>query len=199
MKIGITGNIGSGKSTFSAFAEKAGYPVLKADDISKEILYNDPKVKSLIIKNFGVDSFKNDKPDKKFLSEKVFNDPEKLSLLERILHPRVLKSIDQSIKKLSKNYPAVFVEAALIYEADMEDMFDYVVLVTSSKINRLNRKVSDGMSEDDFNKRETNQIAEDEKRKRADFIFSNDTSVDDLEAKFKLLLLTLGLTYKSNK
>ncbi len=193
MKIAITGNIGSGKSVFSSFAEKHGYIVLRADDISKEILSNDSEVRKEIIKAFGAQSFKNNKPDVKYLSQKVFSDPVRLNKIESILHPRVIKSINNTIKSLEKDNKIVFVEAALIYEADMEKMFDYVVLITSDRNNRLNRKFNTGISEEDFNKRESNQIPEDEKRKRADFIFSNDGSIEDLQSKFNLLLISLGI------
>ncbi|HQF43561.1 MAG TPA: dephospho-CoA kinase [Ignavibacteriaceae bacterium] len=193
MKIAITGNIGSGKSVFSSFAEKHGFVVLKADDISKEILSNDPEVRKKIIKEFGVQSFKNNKPDVKYLAKEVFSDPVKLNKIESILHPRVIKSVNDTIKNLEKDKKVVFVEAALIYEADMEKMFDYVVLITSDRNNRLQRKLNSGISEEDFIKRESNQIPEDEKRKRADFIFTNDGSIEDLQSKFNLLLITLGI------
>jgi len=193
MKIAITGNIGSGKSVFSSFAEKHGFVVLKADDISKEILSNDPEVRKKIIKEFGVQSFKNNKPDVKYLAKEVFSDPVKLNKIESILHPRVIKSVNDTIKNLEKDKKVVFVEAALIYEADMEKMFDYVVLITSDRNNRLQRKLNSGISEEDFIKRESNQIPEEEKRKRADFIFSNDESIEKLQSKFNLLLITLGI------
>jgi dephospho-CoA kinase len=193
MKIAITGNIGSGKSTFTKFAEDAKFPVLRADDISKEILENDTKVHTLVIKEFGENSFKGNKPNKSFLAKEVFNEPAKLQKLESILHPRVIKSIEKSSSEFLKVNKVIFVEAALIYEADMEDMFDYVVLVTAQRNLRLERKISSGISEEDFCKREANQIPEEEKKKRADFIFSNDTSIEDLKMKFNLLLLTLGI------
>ncbi|HMN16017.1 MAG: dephospho-CoA kinase [Ignavibacteriota bacterium] len=193
MKIAVTGNIGSGKSVFSSFAENNGFIVLKADDISKEILNKDSEVREEIIKAFGKQSFINNKPDIKFLAQKVFSDPVSLNKIELILHPRVIKSINDTIKSLESEKKIVFVESALIYEADMEKMFDYVVLIISERNNRLQRKLNSGISEEDFNKRESNQIPEDEKRKRADFIFANDGSIDDLHSKFNLLLITLGV------
>ena len=193
MKIAITGNIGSGKSTFTKFAEDAKYPVLKADDISKSILENDEKVHTLVVKEFGDKSFKNKKPDTSYLAKIVFSDPVKLQKLESILHPRVIESIDKSISELQKTNKLVFLEAALVYEADMEKMFDYVILITAQRELRLARKISSGITEADFCKREANQIPEEEKKKRADFIFSNDTSIEDLKSKFNLLLITLGI------
>ena len=193
MKIAITGNIGSGKSTFTKFAEDAKYPVIRADEISKEILSTNKEVRELIIKEFGKQSFKDGKPEVRYLATEVFSDPAKLAIIESILHPRVIESIEKSAAELIKNNKVVFIEAALIYEADMEDMFDYVVLITAQRDLRLARKISSGITEDDFCKRESNQIPEEEKRKRADFIFSNDGSVDELKIKFNLLLLTLGI------
>jgi dephospho-CoA kinase len=193
MKIAITGNIGSGKSTFSSFAEEKGFVVLRADEISKQILENDEKVRELVIKNFGADSFINNKPNKKYLAEKIFSDQKKREKIESILHPRVIKQIDNTIKELDKKSKITFVEAALIYEADMEEMFDYVILITSDIELRKKRKIASGLSEEDFNNREANQIPEEEKKKRADFIFSNDGSTEDLKSKFNLFLLTLGV------
>jgi len=193
MKIAITGNIGCGKSTFSSFAEEKGYVVLRADDVSKEILENDEKVRELVIKNFGDESYTDNKPNKKYLAEKIFSDQKKREKLESILHPRVIKNIDKTITELDKKSKIVFVEAALIYEADMEEMFDYVILITSNIELRKKRKIGLGLSEKDFDNREANQIPEEEKKKRADYIFSNNTSIEDLTIKFNLLLLTLGI------
>lgn len=114
MKIAITGNIGSGKSTFTNFVEEAGFNVLRADDISKSILEADEKVKSLVSKEFGDKSFKDGKPNKSFLANEIFCNPVKLQKLESILHPRVIKSIEKSFSELLKSNKVVFVEAALI-------------------------------------------------------------------------------------
>jgi len=193
MKIAITGNIGSGKSTFTNFAVDSNFPVLRADDISKDILETDEKVHRMVVKEFGEDSFKDGKPNKSYLAKEVFSDPIKLEKIESILHPGVIKSIEKSSSELLQKNKVVFIEAALIYEVDMEDMFDYVVLITAERDIRLKRKISSGITEEDFCKRELNQIPEEEKKKHADFIFSNNSTKTELKMKFNLLLLTLGL------
>jgi len=86
----------------------------------------------------------------------------------------------------------VFVEAALIYEADMEEMFDFVVLISADEKLRMERKKSSiNLSEEEFIKRDNNQIPDSEKRKRADFIFENNSNAAELKAKANLLLMML--------
>jgi len=112
--------------------------------------------------------------------------------LNSILHPRVLQKIDDLVKKKYKDEKIIFIEAALIYEADIEKKFDYVVLITADFNMRLKRSVGSGkFTEDDFINRDKNQIPQEEKEKRADFIFSNNGSKKDLIKKADLLLLTL--------
>uniref|UniRef100_A0A832G1M2 Dephospho-CoA kinase n=1 Tax=Ignavibacterium album TaxID=591197 RepID=A0A832G1M2_9BACT len=191
--IGITGSIGSGKSEFSKIAENSGFPVLRADDISKEFLANDPEVKKQVIKKFGKESYLNNIPNKKYLAEVVFNNPVKLRELERILHPLVIKEIEKKKKEIFRKQNILFVESALIYEADLENLFDFVVLITADREVRLQRKLSQGMTEEDFIKREMNQIPDEEKRKRADFIFQNNGTIEELHSKFNLLLTLLSI------
>lgn len=190
LKVAVTGSIGSGKSAFAEFLREGGYPVIKADDISKEILANDKGVKEEVIQTFGEESFSGNEINKNFLAEKVFSDPRNVLIINSILHPLVISKIgDSMVEELRKN-DIVFVEAALIYEADMEKMFDYVVLVTAYKELRYKRK-ADVLSREDFNKRDSNQIPDEEKRKRADFIFENNGSKAALQKKAVLLLSLL--------
>ncbi len=191
-KIAITGNIGSGKSTFARFIIEQGHIVINADELSKNILANDADVKNRVIKEFGKESYKDGKPNKKFLAEIVFSIRQNLARLESILHPVVIKKSVELMDSNLKENDIVFLEAALIYEADMEKYFDYVILITSDREIRLHRKKkSDGYSEAEFNKRDAMQISEDEKRKRADFIFENNSDLNSLKQKVKLLLLLL--------
>jgi len=192
IRVAITGNIGSGKSTFADYIYSKGYPVLNADNISKEILSSEQEGKSQIINEFGSDSFSDDKVNKKFLAAKVFLNPEKLIKLNSILHPKVLSNIDSLIESKYKNNIVVFVEAALIYEIGMEINFDYVVLITADYEIRLQRSVvANNFTEEEFESRDNNQIPQDEKKKHADFIFSNNSTEDDLFKKAELFLLTI--------
>jgi dephospho-CoA kinase len=192
IKIAITGSIGSGKSSFCRMIEEKGYPLIKADDISKEILGSDKKVREKVEKIFGKESFINDQINKKYLAEKIFNDPEKVLKINSILHPHVIKKIDQLMNEALIKHDLVFVEAALIYEAAMEEMFDYVVLITADKERRMKRKISGGeLTEEDFIKRNENQIPDEDKKKAADFVFENNGALAELKSKANFLVSIL--------
>ncbi|MCS7054129.1 MAG: dephospho-CoA kinase [Ignavibacterium sp.] len=193
IKIAVTGNIGSGKSEFCKIAERYGFPVLRSDEISKELLLYDQEIKRKVIDSFGKESYKGEKPDFNYLAKIVFSDPEKLRILESILHPVVIQKISLMTAEVFRKHNIVFIESALVFEANIEDLFDYIVLIVAPRNLRLQRKLQSGLSEEDFIKREENQIPEKEKKKRADFIFNNDKSVNELEQYFKILCLTLNI------
>lgn len=199
IKIAITGNIGSGKSTFSKFIESFGCKVIYADNLSKSLLESNYLIKKKIIETFGNEAYVNNKPNKKFLADTVFQNTKKLSMLESILHPEVIKLSVKMMDEHLKKHNLVFLEAALIYEADMEKYFDYVVLITADKDIRFNRKkVSENYTREAFDKREELQIPQDEKRKRADFIFENNSDLNSLKNKVKLLFTLLGYSLTNN-
>ncbi len=187
--VAITGNIGSGKTSFSKFLAEHNFPVLNADDISKQLLASDANIKNEIIKIFGSSAYKNGKPDYSFLSEKVFSKPENVLKMNSLLHPAVQSEINKRINLLRENYSLIFVEAALIYEADMEKNFNYVVLISADKSIRMQRILkSKNLSSEQFELREQNQIPESEKRKRADFVFENNEDLENLKSKAELFL-----------
>lgn len=189
IRVAVTGNIGSGKSTFTKFLFEVGYPVILADDISKEILAGDPEVREEVIKEFGAQSFQGNKINKKYIAENIFSDPKKLKKINSILHPRVRKRIDYLSREYFKTSDIVFVEAALIFESKIEKMYDYVVLITADKNIRIKRStITKKFSGEDFIKRDSNQMSEESKKKKADFVFTNDGTKDELKRKALLLI-----------
>jgi len=196
IKVAITGNIGSGKSTFANIIAKTGYPVINADDISKDILANDPKVRNNIIKEFGARAFDGKKINKRYLSDTIFSDPKKLKKINSILHPRVREQIDKLTANYFKTENVVFVETALVYESKIVNLFDYIVLITADQNIRMKRSLSDKkLSEESFLNREKNQIVQEKKQQKADFVFSNNGSKNELKLKAKLLLKMLVIPH----
>lgn len=192
-KIGVTGGIGSGKSVFCDFLKEKSLVVINADDLAKKLLASDGSIKNKIIENFGADAYKNGLPDKEFLAENVFSDPANVEKINSIIHPVVIKEIERLFDEYSVTEKIVFVEAALIYEAEMDDLFDYIVLITADEKIREERKNKyDNMSAEEFRKRLNNQIPDSEKKKAADFVFENNTSKNDLKKKAEILLLMLN-------
>lgn len=188
IKVGITGGIGSGKSVFCDALKEKGYPVISADKIAAEVLENDPGVKELVIQDFGDAAFVNNKPDRKYLAGKVFSNPGNVELMNAILHPPTIEKLEALIKSELQKQNIVFVEAALIFEAEMEELFDYVVLITASMEIKKKRKTTQGMTEQDFDLRVESQIPDEEKSKLADFIFLNNGDKKELTKKVDLLL-----------
>ena len=192
LKVGITGNIGSGKSTFAKFLSEKRYPVIQADEISKEILLNDPLAKKKIIKEFGANTFQGNIINTRYLSEQVFSDIQRLKKINSILHPLVRKKIDVITAELFRTNDIVFIEAALIFESKLTKMFDYIVLITSEMNVRLNRAmIKNKLSEKDFSNRNKNQIDDKKKIKNSDFVFTNNGSLEELKLKADLLLSIL--------
>lgn len=193
LKVAITGGIGSGKSSFAdCFAEK-GFTIIKADDVSKDILATDESVKELIQKYFGKDSFNEDgTPNKKFIAQKVFSSEENVNIINSILHPPTIDFINKQMNKELQKSNMVFVEAALIYEADMAKFFDYVILVTAEKSVRINRIMErDKVSEIEVSSRMEKQLSEEKKKELADFVIENNGSPQELKNKCDFIFTIL--------
>ena len=189
IKVAVTGSIGSGKSAFCDFLNQNGIPVINVDEESKKLLETDKEIKEKIIKTFGKESFIGDKVNKSFLAEKVFANPQNVQKINSIVHPKVIKKVNILAEEILKNNDIVAAEAALIFEANMENLFDYVVLVTASEEIRIERKTqSDDFSKEQFLKRNENQIPDSEKIKQSDFVFENNDGIDELKNKALLLI-----------
>lgn len=187
--IGITGGIGSGKSTVSKIISESGYQVLKSDLIAKNIMTEDRDVATALIENFGSECFIDGKLNTKYLAEKVFNLPDRMRKLNAIVHPPTIDFIKKEIKLHHQNNSIVFVESALIFEAKMEHLFEYILLVTAEEDIRIKRVLTrDSETISEIRSRILNQIPEEQKRSRAHFVIENNTSLEELVSKVNFFL-----------
>jgi len=174
LKVGVTGNIGTGKSTVCKIFETLGIPVFYADDESKNILANDPSVHSELRKIFGEEIFSDGIPDRKKIAEIVFRDRSKLEQLNALLHPAVIQKSEDWFKNLNEAAYAIK-EAALIYEVGGERLLDKVIVVSSPEEISIRRIMQrDHVSEDEVKSRMKNQWPQKLKEDIADFIIKND-------------------------
>lgn len=192
MKIGITGGIGSGKSYVSEVIKNAEYLVLNADNIAKQIMVEDESVRELIVSIFGNDAYTNEKLNRSYIASKAFSSVENLRMLNSIVHPPMVYTINKLMNAELEKSKMVFVEAALVYEAEIDKILDYVILVTADEEVRISRiKTRDGLSEEQIKDRIHFQMPENEKENLADFTIKNNSSLSDLEMKTKMFLTVL--------
>ena len=193
LKIGLTGGIGSGKSTVAGIFEVLGIPVYYADDEAKRLMNEDQGVKESIQNSFGDQSYANGLLNRTYLSTTVFNNAEKLALLNSIVHPATLRHAEQWIKTQSAAY--IIKEAALIFESGSHKSLDYVVGVNAPESIRIDRAMKrDNLTEEDIRARMKNQMPEEEKLQLCDFVINNDENsqliAQVLELHDKLMRVT---------
>jgi len=172
-RVGITGGIGSGKSTVSKVFEVLGIPVYYADDAAKRIMNEDEDLKAAIIKNFGEETYTNAVLNRSFLAAQVFNNHEKLELLNSIVHPATIKDGEEWMKK--QTTPYALKEAALIFESGVQQYLDKVIGVFAPPTLRIQRAMNrDNISKEEVVSRMDKQMEETIKMKLCDFIITND-------------------------
>ncbi len=174
-KIGITGGIGSGKTTVCKVFELLGVPVFYADDVAKSIMHTDPILKSGILEIFGESSYsKMGELNRNYISSIVFNDNLELEKLNSLVHPAVFRAFDAWVLN-HEEAPYVIKEAALLYESDAYKMCNQSILVLSPIESRIRRvKARDGISTEDIQLRMKRQFTDEQKRKFAHHILIND-------------------------
>jgi dephospho-CoA kinase len=173
LKIGLTGGIGSGKTTVAAIFEVLNIPVYYADVASKRLMVENEELKSLIAKHFGEEAYINDDLNRKSLSEQVFTDSKKLRLLNSLVHPVTIKDAADWMEM--QTAPYMLKEAALIFESGSNKYLDFVIGVDSPRELRIQRAVDrDKVSVKDVEDRMSRQMDEDEKMRLCDFVIVND-------------------------
>ncbi len=171
--IGITGGIGSGKSTICRVFSTMGYPVFYSDTEAKEIMLSDSSVKNQIIKLFGERAYNDNGVNREYLAEKVFNNSELLSQINNIVHPAVRKKFNSW--KLEQNERIVLNEAAILFETGAYKNFDHTILVTCPEELRISRIITrDKTSKQKVKERMNKQWSDEAKAALADFVICND-------------------------
>ncbi len=173
-RVGLTGNIGSGKTTTGLIFEKLGIPVYRADEKGKYFLDTQP-VSLRIKEEFGPIVTKSDGGiDRKKLAAVVFNDLQKLEKLNGIIHPLVREDFAKWVNN-QESAPYVIQEAAILFETGQHELFDSIIMVTAPKEVRVDRVCRrDGASPEEVSQREKHQMEEAGKAALADFVIIND-------------------------
>ena len=173
VRVGLTGGIGSGKTTVAKIFELLGVPVYYADEAAKRIMNEDAELKLTIQKHFGAEAYKNGELDRNYLAAKVFNDPFSLEMLNSLVHPATIRNAVNWMNR--QQSPYTIKEAALIFESGSAEQLDYIIGVSAPAALRIKRTIErNNASHDEVVKRMNNQIDEKIKMKLCDFIILND-------------------------
>lgn len=184
--LGVTGGIGSGKTTVCGFLEEKGARVFYADVEAKRLMQEDETVKDAIIEAFGADTYRDDGSlNRPYLAGRVFSNDEQLDRLNGIVHPHVFEAFDDAAARAEEEGLELLVhDAALIFEAGGERHLDAVAAVVAPEEDRIARVVErDDVSPEQVRARMDNQLPQDELRRRADYVIENDGTLEDLRQK----------------
>lgn len=177
LKIGITGGIGSGKTTVCKIFETLGIPVYYADDRAKALYLENPDLKQGVIQLFGVDAYFSDgQLNRKLISDAAFQSPDLLKKLNALVHPAVLKD-GNDWHAAQVNVPYTLKEAALLFESNSHQFLDKIITVYAPKELRIERVILRGggsMTREDVEARMAKQMSDEEKKDRANFVIIND-------------------------
>ncbi len=184
--IGITGGISSGKSLVSNYIKNKGYKLIDADIIARNIIYKDSLASKAILKEFGQDYFILGELDRKKLGNLVFNNPDKLEILNKITHPIIKNQINAEIKK---NDGIIFIDVPLLYEDAYDTICDDVVVVYTTYDIQLNRLMKrDGIDVNYAKKKIDSQMSLEKKKDLAKYVIYNIKDEDYCYRQIDLIL-----------
>ena len=185
LRIGLTGGIGSGKTTVARIFEVLGIPVYYADDAARRIMNEDPALQAEIIKNFGEQSYVDGKLNREYLASIVFQDKKKLATLNALVHPATIRNSIQWMK--CQTAPYAIREAALIFESGVQGQLDYVIGVSAPVELRIERAMRrDKLTRQQVLDRMDRQINETIKMRLCDFVIVNDAKKPVIAQVLKL-------------
>jgi len=182
-RVGLTGGIGSGKSTIAAIFEVLDIPVSYADREARKVMNEDPELRATIIEHFGAQSYIDGEghpnPDgqlnRKYIAGQVFTDPARLELLNSLVHPATIREGRKWMHALEGRYPYAIREAAIIFETSSAAHLDFIIGVYAPETLRIHRTMQrDHISRDEVLQRMKNQIDEEIKMRLCDAVIVND-------------------------
>jgi dephospho-CoA kinase len=191
---GLTGNIGSGKSTVARLLAARGVPVVDADQVAREVVQPGAPALREIAARWPSMVAPDGTLDRRALAARVFADARERAELNRIVHPRIAEEVSSRLGALAgEGYPVAVYEAALIIENRMHDGLDGLVVVTAPEAAQLARlRERDGMSEEEARARLAAQLPAADKLRHATFVIDNQGSEAELEAQVDRLLAAMG-------
>jgi dephospho-CoA kinase len=170
--VGLTGGIGSGKTTVAKMFSKLGVPVYISDVEAKKLMRKSKIIKRKLLELFGADAYDNNELNKPFIASIIFNDKNMLKQMNAIIHPRVASHFEKWANK--QNTPYVIKEVAILFENGGEKLCDYVITVTAPKAVKIDRVlVRDNSSKEKVEAIMKNQWSDAEKIKRSHFVIEN--------------------------
>jgi len=183
--VAITGGIGSGQSTVSSYFQKWHCKVINADLKAKEVIRKDKGLQIELKKAFGESIFfKGNKLNTAKLAEIAFSNELQTQKLNQLVHPRMVESLVEEMEKarFSGRFPLIIIDAALVFEISIEQMFDAIIVVDAPIMERIKRvKERDKMTQRQFKERADKQIPLTDKTKWADFVIQNAGTIEELE------------------
>ena len=198
LKVGITGGIGSGKSTITNLFHDLGVPIYNSDERAKWLLSNDVDLMDQIKILFGQESYSNNKLNRAHIANIVFQDNDMLKQLNAIVHPLVKIDFENWLL-LQKKEPLVIKEAAILIESGAYKELDVLIVVLADKKTRIKRVINrDNVSKEEVEKRMETQISDSERLKFANFSVDNNTDQSNLKMQVGELYKQL-LSYPKNK
>jgi dephospho-CoA kinase len=175
--VGLTGGIGSGKTTVANFFKELGVPVYIADDEAKQLMVRSKVIKRKLIALFGEDAYVDKELNKPFIASKIFRNKDYLQKMNGIVHPKVASHFKRWLKKQDSAY--VIKEAAIIFEHNKEANYDFIVTVIANLDDRINRVIKrDNSNKSKIESIIRNQMSDEEKIKKSHFIIKNDSLED---------------------
>ena len=187
--IGLTGGIGSGKSTVLELFKNLGVKTYSADESAKKLVNTDPNLIDLIKSSFGNNIYDKGSLNTRKLSKIVFEDTEKLKLLNSIIHPAVARDFKLFLNSINEDY--IVKEAAIIFETKSENNYDKIIFIQSPLEIRIERVIMrDNISREEVMKRINNQLDENLIIDKCDYVISNENK-EDLEDKVLSIHLDL--------